>query len=119
MAEDPSFGGFSSGDAAKTFAKVIAKIKSDMAAIEASAKNIEASLGKASKHATGWWRTVRGPEFGGAPASPSLRWRSSLGAITNQLGGGRGRLQPLRSVSVQPWAAWASVAVEPSLVVSR
>lgn len=48
MAEDPVFSGFSNGDAASTFADVIAGIKADMKAIEKSAKNIERSLVKAS-----------------------------------------------------------------------
>lgn len=53
MAEDPVFSGFSSGDAASTFANTIAGIKADMAAIEASAKNIERSLSKASSRRLG------------------------------------------------------------------
>jgi hypothetical protein len=61
MAEDPVFSGFSSGDAASTFANTISGIKSDMEAIERSAKNIERALSKASKANVG----------GGGGGSPS------------------------------------------------
>jgi hypothetical protein len=86
MAEDPVFSGFSTGDAADTFAKVIRGIKSDMAAIEASAKNIERSLSRASQANIS----------GGAGKTGVARDQGmSLGEITSPIGGFSGAMQGL------------------------
>ena len=74
--------------AAKAFAAVISKIKSDMAAIERSAKNIEASLSKASRANIGNAASFGPQATAGTTgtAKPSFG-DSSLGKITTQLGG--------------------------------
>jgi len=91
MAEDPTFSGFSSGDSAQTFAKVIAQIKSDMAAIERSAKNIESSLSKASRSRLGGGGASFGADnAGGNTGSAKPTMSSSLGQISSQLGGAKG-----------------------------
>jgi hypothetical protein len=83
MAEAPTFSGFSSGDSAQTFAKVIAQIKADMASIEASAKNIEGSLSKASR------ANISGGAGSTGTSKPAFG-SSSLGKISTQLGGASG-----------------------------
>lgn len=85
--EDPSFGGIGSADAISSAASAIANIKSDMASIEASAKNTASELRKAGRV------RISSPS---APA-PSAQANGntgyskdqgmSLGAITQAVGG--------------------------------
>lgn len=84
MAEAPTFSGMSSGDAASAFAKITAKIKSDMAAIEASAKNIEASLAKASRHSIGGGAGFGAQSDGGGTGFSTGTMTSSLGSISGK-----------------------------------
>jgi hypothetical protein len=92
VSEDATFSGMSStGDAAEAFAKVTSQIKSDMAAMEKSAKNIEQHLGKASKHSLGGGGAGSADKGSGGTgdAAPAFTG-SSLGAISSQLGGAKG-----------------------------
>jgi hypothetical protein len=92
VSEDPTFSGMSStGDAAEAFAKVTSQIKSDMAAMERSAKKIEQHLGKASKHSLGGGGVGSADKGSGGTgdAAPAFTG-SSLGAISSQLGGAKG-----------------------------
>ena len=90
MAESPTFSGFSN-DAADTFAKVIAQIKSDMASIEASAKNIESSLTKASRQKVGGGSSFGAQNSGGGTGfSKDAGGTSALGKISSQVGGAKG-----------------------------
>lgn len=88
MAESPTFSGFSNSDAADAFAKVISQIKSDMAAIEASAKNIEKSLSKASRHTVGGGSSFGASNAGGNTGSAKPTGMT-LGEITAPYGGTR------------------------------
>lgn len=87
MAENPTFSGFSNGDAADTFSKVIAQIRSDMAAIEASAKNIEKSLSKSSRHSFGGSSFGASNSGGNTGSASPTDMSSSLGEIS-----GKGRV---------------------------
>ena len=93
MAEDPVFSAFNTGDSASTFADVISRIKSDMEAIERSAKNIEQSLAKASKFSMG---SGGGSSFGAQNAGGNTGFSKSQGMNL-------GRISPL------PGAARAAV----------
>lgn len=87
MAENPTFSGFSNGDAADTFSKVIAQIRSDMAAIEASAKNIEKSLSKSSRHSFGGSSFGASNSGGNTGSASPTDMSSSLGEISGSVGG--------------------------------
>lgn len=91
MSEDPTFSGMSStGDAAEAFAKVTSQIKSDMAAMEKSAKAIEQHLGKASKHSLGGGGGGAEKGSGGTGDAAPAFSGTSLGEISSQVGGARG-----------------------------
>lgn len=91
MDEDPTFSTFGSKSAAKAFSKIISKIRSDMAAIEASAKNIENSLTKTSRLSIGGGASFGAQNSGGATGfSKSAGGTSALGKISTtdgRLGG--------------------------------
>lgn len=89
MAEDPIFSGFSSGDAASTFASTISQIKSDMEAIERSAKNIQQSLEKAAKARLGGGGGGFGAQNAGGKTGYSKDQGMSLGDISTPSSLGR------------------------------
>lgn len=80
MAESPAFNGFNMGDAAESFAKMTAQMRSDMAAIEASAKNIEKSLTGAA--ASGG--KVSGPKGGAGNTGVADQTGMKLGDISGK-----------------------------------
>lgn len=84
MAEDPAFSGFSNGSAIEAAAAAVSGIRSDMSAIEASARNIERSLSRASKTSPG---SGFGAQNAGGGTGFSKDQGMSLGQITSQLGG--------------------------------